>query len=283
MEKKKSKKNMEGTTTYIEKRNGVQLKRWVRVCEVGYSNYIKAEKWDHNFDNEGKERVHCEASYLSKMVFSHLFKLNGNNIEFGITSKRSMSSKNNEVKFYFDIMNNPKVFKKDDKRLGNIATKEKCNLKFWEEKYHTIGNFAPIPSNKNGSQHFQFVHNNNHERWDLMLEIFRKNWSDLPCLNGLQFEDYMKSTFQHLYYKKIFEEFKREKKGSLDELNGEEWYKKVREWNKEIKPDDELINFDADSKNIQQIVDDIVFLIEARGQCIVKCLKYDKKQKETLK
>lgn len=265
----------ENKVPYIAKRERIGQVRWIKICEVGYKKFIESGNSKYKFSQEGKQGVDFEAYYLSKMVFSKLFNLFAQkDYEFGITSSCRMVSKSEDFRLYFDIMNNPNV-SNDSNRLGNKAINKNVDCNDWVQLKYTVGNFAPIPANKKGERHFQMIHNNFNERWDLLLEYFKKYWDELPCSNVLNFDEYMMYTCQHLYYKKIFEEFKAECKGDLDNIGDIDWKGKVERWNDQISKGEckDLISFDDE---IEKVVDDICFLIEARGRCIMNILKPNK-------
>ena len=77
----------------------------------------------------------------------------------------------------------------------------------------------------------------------------------------------MISTCQQLYFKEIFDEFY---DPNLD-LKKVDWNKKTKEWNKKIRgqKDLKIITFE----DINASLPEIEFLIEARGRCILSCLR----------
>ena len=268
---------------YIEKRNRRRLNTWITVCEEGLGDFLldyskDKEKWKYDFEMENKQgAIHSEARYLSQTLFSKLmFSLN-EELPLLIISSASyacMKQEKVEIRFYFDVMNNPKPNIRKLKSLGTLATaKNICERSKWEIIYHSVGNYAPIPSLKTG-RHLQLKHNDLSERWDSLLNYCKKNWSMFTCGKLISFNDYMKFTCQQLYYEEIFVEFKKRFWNKLDKISEKQWCQLVNEWNKIIDGSLELqiVSFDPDKRDIKKIVEDICFLIEARGRLILSVL-----------
>ena len=263
---------------YCEHTPYQSYKKSQQPWEQGYEGYIKKNQWFYNFENEDTVSD-CEQSFLSQMIFGNLLKSQG---YFDFTVDRRTifvyRSDNEKIKFYFDVMNNPK----GDHELGRKAkAKKDCEEIWvkWYNIYHTIGNFTPIPwplipcpNNPQNTFNLQKKHNWLNERWDKMLKYCRENWDtwDKNVID-ISFDEYIKRTCQHLYFEDIFVDFKKEYGNKLDKITSEEWEELVRSWNDKIDEDKckEILTFEGD---IKEIADKIVFLIEARGRCIISLL-----------
>lgn len=241
-------------------------KQW----ENGYQLYLKEQTWRYDFESEASFSDD-EQSFLSQMIFGHLLKSFGY-IDFQVKRYYMyVKGKNNQnIVYYFDVMNNPSA----SYYIGKKAQNDGCeNLrKEWENKYHTIGNFTPIP----WSENIQRKHRNLSERWDLLLRYFKECWGDWKerGIIDISFNEYMKCTCQHLYYEKIFQSFKDTYSSKLEEINSEKWKELIHKWNGIIGENENLkiISFEG---NIDEVVKDINLLIEARGRCIFSLLSIE--------
>ncbi len=224
--------------------------------------------WRYNFERE-ETKMHCEQSYLSRTIWCYL--LSGADF-----SKESLGEINDifigdaQTRYLFDVMNNSKN-----------KSHEYRNL------YHTIGNFTPVPvlqpsQKRKRANTIQLIHNWCGEgRWDKVLScmsqgIYKtKRGNEIPIrADGFNFESYMKNTYQHFYYSKIFDELYKEYK----DCSETKWQKYIDSLHERI----EKWNEDINSKNMSLLVLDekeeeyekkVCFLIEARGRCIVAMLK----------
>lgn len=235
-----------------------------KIWEEGYENYLRSAKWCYNFENE-PSRGHCEQSFLSQMIFGHLLITHGYN-DFSI-NRNYMYVNGKDILIHFDLMNNPKECHEIGKKAAHDVS---CNRDLW--KNHVIGNFTPVP----WPEDLQKKHNNFGERWDRLLNYCRSNWGEWEKNKkiDISFNEYMKRTCQHLYFERIFIDFKNKYGKNLSKIKSEEWRKLVQEWNYKIDMDTEnnmkIISFEG---NIKEIVDNINYLIEARGCCILSILK----------
>lgn len=251
---------------YCEQRNERKYKERQKSWEDGYKLYLIKEIWDYDFEKEGTVSD-CEQSFLSQMIFGHLLKAQGYN-DFSVNRYFMDVNGNNKknIRFYFDVMNNPKVNHELGKKAYNKGYEHE--RKIWEARYHTIGNFTPIPWPEN----LQRKHNGFQERWDKLLEYCKENWVKWDeGVIDISFNEYMKRTCQHLYFEEIFSDFRNKYDNKLDKITQKEWEELVQGWNNKIDEGKciDIINFEGD---IKEIVNKINFLIEARGRCIISLL-----------
>lgn len=185
--------------------------------------------WDVEFQQflkEKNEAIDWEAEWsgadyeqaiLVQMIFGELLKKKFNVKEFKVWSYYSicMLEDNEEMLIYYDVMNTNKQDKSFTERMHPSG---KCHL------YHSLGNYAIYPRMERRS--LQFIHRDYNEKWDKFLMFLKDNWYgiDVKYRNdekeytyqqkqsfkekwaGLEFEDYMKLTCQHMYYKEVFEQ-----------------------------------------------------------------------------
>lgn len=265
--------------------------------EEGYISFLKDNNWKYDFvKNEEFSTSDAEQSFLSRMIFCHLFEKidslymcelpRGDNIAIQVSKK----GRSELCYFLFDVMHNPK------KSCQPADMGEAVGSKISFGKiYHTIGNFAPIPRTvtyNNYGQNLQFIHSALNELWCWMLKFMKDNWKCWPTKVGeiISFEDYMILSCQHLYFQEIFDEFY--PLYSNKSLEHVKWSECITEWNTKIrseKSDCLLLSFDdlfdklpknkkrqvcKEDKNIIKEIDKrISFLIEARGRCILEILR----------
>lgn len=246
--------------------------------------------WKHDFTNEECKysKFHCEASYLSQIIFKKILSKAGvgNFVSHEKDPKIVLKDDAQAVEFSFDIMNNPKLkLKGEDKididhyRLGSIA-QNKADCKEWESIYRTIGNITLLPNYVSKSRHLQFKHNDFNERWDLLLDFCKREWEQFSCSKLFSFNEYMKSTMQEMYFKEIYEKFPDKLK--LNEVSSDDLLNWKNEWDQIIdkkeldKEELDLISFGKAKSSdlpIREIVDKICILIELRGRMILAYLQ----------
>lgn len=255
--------------TYCRKSDKWLYKDRQKSWENDYKEYIKDGKWDYDFKYE-LTVGDCEQSFLSQMIFGHLFIRGLDYHSFLVKRYYMLVNRNDEknICFHFDVMNNPKVVHELGRKANEICEESRIQ---WEGVYHTIGNFTSIPWPENlQKRHLEFS-----ERWDKLLKYCQGEWHkwDKKIIN-ISFEEYLKLTCQHLYLKDIFYDFKERYFNRLDSIKTNEWDSLVKEWNKKIDEGKckEIITFDDD---IEEIVSNIIFLIEARGRCIISLLSQE--------
>ena len=100
-------------------------------------------------------------------MFKNISKFN--NVK--LSDKISISVGNDEVTkdFLFDVMNNP--------QNGQPYNNSDYNLLF-EDIYHTIGNFAPVPKTivtKYYGPNLQLLHKDLNELWQWFLKFLKDN------------------------------------------------------------------------------------------------------------
>lgn len=245
--------------------------------ENGYKKYLETKKWDYNFENE-YTTSDWEQSLLSRMIFMNLFEFANESYKCSIRDNISITIESNEKKvdFLFDVMHNPN----ENKQPYNQAHLNGINNLLFEGIYHTIGNFAPVPRtivSKFYGPNLQMIHLYLNELWPWFLKYLKDNWIEWPTKvhEFMSFKEYIKCSCQHLYYKKIFDDFYG--KYNSNYLNKVKWKEVIKKWNKQIDEDnfdDSLISFNDlfAENNIEEIDKQINFLIEARGRCIVNLL-----------
>lgn len=230
--------------------------------------FLDKENWDYNFEYENTVG-HCEQSFLSQMIFGHLFKIQGYHKFLMNRYYMYVIGDDKKLFFHYDVMNNPNTIHELGRKVSNQESENK--RKEWKKIYHTIGNFTPIPWPK--KVNLQLKHKNFGERWDRLLEFLQNNWNDWDK-SGMTdtFEAYMKITFQQLYFADVFEKFKEQHNSDLKYISKEEWKVIIVAWNEEIDNSKclDIVSFNG---NIAEVMDNIMFLIEARGRCIMTMLK----------
>jgi hypothetical protein len=93
----------------------------------------------------------------------------------------NIENEKDSYKFLFDVMYN----------LKKRYVKESSD----NEKYHFIGNFAPIPANKSPKKRsLQLIHKDNNEDWSKVMAYLSENWDKFE-MNGLTFEQYKSMIF----------------------------------------------------------------------------------------
>lgn len=266
--------------SYISnKKQGPITAVWKSNTKKQFEKYIENNDWEYNFnDEERHSSCDCEASYLSQMIFATLFY--EDKFEVKISNVRHMTIQGYE--FHFDIMNNPN-FKnsKNNKqnRIGAIASNFiGCNelMNIWKKHYHNIGNFAPIPwmnVKKVNAKNMQNLHEAKfYERWDLLLKYLQKNWDNKEI--KFTFNDYMISTCQIIYYKKVLRDYK-ENQNTITDIA--KWYKDQSKKCKNEEYDiinfnDESDEFRIDDEKIKEAIENINLLIEIRVKIILGIL-----------
>lgn len=262
-----------------QKKRGPITDEWKSKAKEKFKTYINQNDWSYVFDEQGKKsKCDCEASYLSQMIFALLFYLN--NFEVTISYSNSMTIDGYE--YHFDVMNNPSFEcprNNKQNRIGAIAArvkgKEYAELKVWKEKYHSIGNFAPIPWLKDSENlknwNLQNYHESTcYERWDLLLIYLQDHWDKK---NTVTFNKYMILSGQVIYYVDVLNQYKAE---CQTITNVVKWYDKqcISHMDNRIKYD--IINFNGESNNakldddkVEETVKNINLLIELRGKIIL--------------
>jgi len=87
----------------------------------------------------------------------------------------NVESKEESYRFLFDVMYNLK---------SRYVKSAKDN-----EKYHCIGNFAPLPGNVSLKRSLQFIHRDKNESWSEMMKYLEENWNSFK-MQELTFQDY---------------------------------------------------------------------------------------------
>ena len=176
-------------------------------CEDGYLSFLKDNNWEYDFVKNTEYTIsHGEQSFLSRMIFCHLFEKmdslymcelpKGDDIAIQVGKK----GRSELCYFLFDVMHNPK------KSCQPSDMSEAVGIEMSFEKiYHTIGNFAPIPRTviyKRYGQNLQFIHRALNELWCWMLKFLKDNWKCWPTKvdDLISFEDYMILSCLHLYF-----------------------------------------------------------------------------------
>lgn len=241
----------------------------IKVSEGKYNDYIKKGDYKHSFEFEFPQKLDCEASVLSQIVFAKLLNIDILNINF--TSRLEVEG----IALSFDIMNNPNYNSRDFYCYGSRAERHKVSkLTEWREIKYTIGNFTVIPTPNDKTKHLQNIHKYNNECWDKLLCHIEKNWNSYQSRIFNSFEDYMVKTVQQIYYTDILNEVKimKNEGGNLGAIGLD----KVKEWNNRIKRENlQLINWGEktiEKKDIASIVNDICLMIEVRGLIILNLL-----------
>lgn len=266
-------------TKYAKFKNEIQ--NWYD----GYESYLNNSNWDYNFESEYSQGD-CEQSILSQLIFIKLFEKLFINSSSKLKDKRTISItlnnfKDKECFFLFDVMHNPK-----SGQPYNNAQKKNINLDFFNI-YHTIGNFAPIPSSiisHNYGPNLQKIHYDLNELWPWFLKFLKDNWTEFPTkiIEFMTFEEYMDYTCQKMYFSRIFNKFY----AIYNETIYSSYYENVNLdslWEplleqlsiEKIEPSDILITFNElfEDQNLEEINKQIRFLIEFRGRYIIYILK----------
>lgn len=114
----------------------------------------------------------------------------------------------------------------------------------------------------NHSVNGQMLHKALDERWDLYLNVLRRNWDAWNKTEGFTFNGYMILTCQQMYYADIYESIEDTSEITLDS---------IAEWNGRIieNPEMDLLSFEPyDGRTIDTVADDIIKLIKIRDRVI---------------
>ena len=254
--------------SFIPVRNGKRNSEWTNILEEKLNEFLNNGDWLYDFGKENLQpkKQDIEARYLSQYFFCRLIENIDNRYRAEITDDTYMYLICNEKKtmFHFDIMNNPKEAHVFGKAIKNASENEWVT---WQKRYHTIGNFAPVPwpileyENKiNGSINMQDIHKGFDERWDLFLKFCQSEWSNFTdyCVY-IDFCSYMKLTCQEIYFTEIYDSFKNKfNDRRIKEVENEElleWYDSVNSIELENK---QIISFGkdlvSDVKKINQLI-----------------------------
>lgn len=263
---------------YCNHRKYAKDKNEIPQWEEGCNNFLNnADAWNYNFEKE-YSKGDCEQSVLSQLIFIKLYKELGN-IENAIMLEDGISicvEKGKKKKgFLFDVMNNPNScqphFQAECKNYNS-------GKMLFGEIYHTIGNFAPIPRTiitKYYGPNLQLIHRDLNELWPWLLKFLQDNWGEFPTkvYELMTFKEYMKYSCQQMYFNNIFDQLYR----MYREYEGEVKWEKIIEQltTKEISEEDTLISFNElfEENKIEEIDNQIKFLIELRGRYIISLLK----------
>ena len=264
------------------KHYGTEIDDWVD----GYFKYLKStEPWNYDFEN-GKEKylenTDYEQSILSQLIFIEIFKsqkLSADICECGL----SITVNKGTVKktFLFDVMHNPKRGCQPCQQA--ILNNYNGGKMQFENIYHCVGNFAPIPRtiiSKNYGPRLQQIHEYLNELWPCLLKFMQDNWMCFPTdiYELMSFKEYMKYSCQQMYYERIFNKLYCIYNASENKTDNR-WDKIIRELaNIVIDEQDRLRSFDnllkkSDIEMIEEIDKRITFLIELRGRFIIYLLK----------
>lgn len=255
----------------------------------GYSCFLDStQPWNYDFEvgNEGYiDNTHYEQSILSQLIFIELFKkqnLTAEICECGL----SITLAKDDIKkdFLFDIMHNPRIGNQPCQQalLYNYKNKnDQIGKMNFEELYHCIGNFAPIPrtivSNNYGPR-LQQIHQSLNELWPWFLKFMQDNWTCFPTNVSelMSFKEYMKYSCQQMCFEDIFNNLYCIYDNTTNKEDDKMWEKLLMKLSKTvIDAQDKLISFDNLFKdcNIKEIDNRIMFLIELRGRFILSLLK----------
>ncbi len=171
--------------------------------------YINDSKsWDYSFENEFSISD-CEQSFLSRAVFAILMGVPLNKVVANV-----IYILDDSVYWYFDVMHNPKIDKNDQNRLASKLGLDSVERYKWEKIYHTIGNFSPIPWPKEkwfSGRHLQWYHAKPcHENWSIFLSDLQNHWGEMKEYKTINFKEYIKRTYQHLYCEEVFCDLKKD-------------------------------------------------------------------------
>lgn len=249
--------------SFIPKRNRKGNSVWFNELEKGLNEFLDTGDWLYDFENENPQpkKQAIEARYLSQYFFRKLIESIDNKYLADITDSTYMHLICDERKtmFHFDVMNNPKEAHAFGKSIKKASIDEWVK---WQKRYHTIGNFAPVPWPilEYGSINMQDIHKGFDERWDLFLKFCQSEWPNFAdyCVY-IDFRSYMKLTCQEIYFTEIYDSFKNEfGDHCIKEVANEEllkWYDSVHSI--ELK-NEQIISFgknlSSDAKNINQLI-----------------------------
>lgn len=242
------------------KLNGRPGKAYYKAVSDGLNKFIKHNGWYINLPEEENRNssVDLECSYLCHGIWTKLTKNESNNGRpysnnyFYLKHNRN----ENEILFHFDIMNNPKK-----KSCGLAKYCNEQELQNWQRIYHSIGNMTPIPWFKVKGEHYingQALHNALDERWDLFLNTLEKNWNIWNSTSSFTFKSYMLLTYQHMYYKDIYVDYKSNVK-KIENIN----LKILKKWNKYIIKNNNLkiisfLDLDYKEESIASLITDLI-------------------------
>lgn len=266
---------------YIEQRkSGPRPRDWSEKAEKAVERFIEEVSDCMNnelFEQEGSP-ADPEASYLSQYIFRNLFRLFGYKSDYCYEKYIIVDN----VRFYFDIMNNPNYENPRNNKQNRMGKKisEKFNEKYrnWKDIYHTLGNFAPYPAIEIENLDIQKFHESKcYERWDLVLQELQNQWSNIDN-NDMSFGEYLIATGQIIYDINIF-------KSLNDENITYEWYLEQSKYilNNDVK----IINFNCvcdekvlNDENVEYAINSLLRLIKVRTKILLMLLR---KQKEGLR
>lgn len=271
---------------YCKHIKGKHYRTEIKEWKKGYSEYLKSIKpWNYNFEKgEDKylENTHYEQSILSQLIFIEIFKSQKLSAEiFKCGSSIKVNKDTVEKTFLFDVMHNPKSgCQPCQQAILNNYNGGKMNF---ENIYHCVGNFAPIPRtiiSKNYGPRLQQIHEYLNELWPCLLKFMQDNWMCFPTdiYELMSFKEYMKYSCQQMYYESIFNKLYSIYTASENKTDNI-WDGIIRELsNTVIAEQDRLISFDdllkkSDIETIEEIDKRITFLIELRGRFIIYLLK----------
>jgi len=239
-------------------RKGKLSKAYYEAVSDGLNEFIKCNGWYENLPEKENRNygVHLECSYLCHGIWTKITKNesnNGNPYSHNYFYWKN-SSCENEILFHFDIMNNPN---KKSCGLANFCNDQE--LHEWQKIYHSIGNMSPIPWFKVEGEHYidgQALHNALDERWDLFLHTLEKNWDIWNSTKSFTFKSYILLTYQHIYYKDIYNDYK----SNVKNINNID-LKKLENWGKYIvdNEDLEIISFsDYKGESIASLITNLI-------------------------
>lgn len=237
----------------------------------GYIEFINSGRWCYDFECEDTV-IDCEQSFLAQVIYGQLLLACYSGYNVNRDKITVYLNKDLCIKLSMDVMNNPK---ESHKFGANI--KRDCSTKWekWKEIYHTLGNFTFIPNRKKRGRHLQNIHNDLGERWDLLLNYCRENWDTFSCEQEMTFKEYMKVSFQQMYYKKIYEDLVNKIEGKeLSNISNRDYCEWISEWNEIIESSEgelELISYE--NSDLEIIVEIICKIIEVRGRIIIAISK----------
>jgi hypothetical protein len=121
------------------------------------------------------------AKYLHDHLKNNVYK-NDYKYEINRYALKVYNTENKEesYRFLFDVMYNLKK---------RYVTDSSDN-----EKYHFIGNFAPLPANESPKRSLQLIHKDNNEDWSIVMKYLSEHWDEFK-MNGLTFEKYKSMVF----------------------------------------------------------------------------------------
>lgn len=265
--------------SFIPNRNRKRNPGWFVKLDKGLNKYLDAKNWLYDFKNENLQpkKQDIEARYLSQYFFCKLIETIDSNFSVEITDSTYMYLVKNKQKiiFHFDVMNNPKEAHAFGKNVKKIC---KAEWDEWNQIYHTIGNFTPVPwpNLQYGNINMQDIHKALDERWDLFLKVCQNEWSIFEE-HGIyiDFQMYMKLTCQHIYFQEIYELFE-EQFGDCD-IN-EITYEELLNWHDSLDAivlkSEQIISF---GQNLNTDVKTINRLISLRGKLMMALVSRSRK------